>query len=198
MVVAAIMTMVAASCDDTTDTLGNSVSNDADKFAILTDTFNVESRSICVDSVLSRTPYSYLGHIKDEETNTYVTANFSTQFGVAELLTETQLLPKQDSIVSRDTEGKVVADSCFFNIYFNSFVGDTLNAVKLTAYELEKPIREGRDYYSNFSPVDEGYVRTGGIEKQKVFTYKGLVGTDSLRAVSIPLNDPYTDLDGNT
>ena len=74
MVVAAIMTMVVASCDDTTDTLGNSVSNDADKFAILTDTFNVESRSICVDSVLSRTPYSYLGHIKDEETNTYVTA----------------------------------------------------------------------------------------------------------------------------
>lgn len=199
MVVIAIMSMVmASSCDDTTDTLGNSISNDADKFAILTDTFQVASRSICVDSVLSRTPYSYLGHIRDAETSTYVTANFSTQFGVAELLTETQLLPKQDSIVSRSDDGKIIADSCFFNIYFNSFVGDTLNAVKLTAYELATPIREGRDYYSNFDPMAEGYVRQDGILKQKVFTYRGLVGTDSLHAVSIPLNDPYTDQNGVT
>ena len=198
MVVVTIMSMVMASCDDNTDTLGNSVSNDADKFAILTDTFNVSSRSICVDSVLSRTQYSYLGHIKDAETNTYVTANFSTQFGVAEMLTESQLLPEKDSIVSRNDNGEIIADSCFFNIYFNSFVGDTLNPVKLTAYELATPIREGRDYYSNFDPLAEGYVRNDGIVKQKTFTYRGLVGTDSLHAVSIPLNEPYTDQQGNS
>ena len=198
MVAVTIMSMLMASCDDNTDTLGNSVSNDADKFAILTDTFNVSSRSICVDSVLSRTQYSYLGHIKDAETNTYVTANFSTQFGVAEMLTESQLLPEKDSIVSRNDNGEIIADSCFFNIYFNSFVGDTLNPVKLTAYELATPIREGRDYYSNFDPLAEGYVRNDGIVKQKTFTYRGLVGTDSLHAVSIPLNEPYTDQQGNS
>lgn len=198
MVAVTIMSMLMASCDDNTDTLGNSVSNDADKFAILTDTFNVSSRSICVDSVLSRTQYSYLGHIKDAETNTYVTANFSTQFGVVEMLTESQLLPEKDSIVSRNDNGEIIADSCFFNIYFNSFVGDTLNPVKLTAYELATPIREGRDYYSNFDPLAEGYVRNDGIVKQKTFTYRGLVGTDSLHAVSIPLNEPYTDQQGNS
>ena len=197
MMVVAVMTMFMASCDDTTDTVGNTISNTADKFAILTDTFQVSTRSICVDSVLSRTPHSYIGHIKDSETNTYVTANFSTQFGVAELLIDSPLLPKQDSIVSRSEDGEIIADSCFFNIYFNSFVGDTLNAMKLTAYELEKPIAEGRDYYSNFSPMTEGYIRKDGMVKPKVFTYQGLVGTDSLHAVSIPLNDPYTDRDGN-
>ncbi|MGN0282294.1 MAG: DUF4270 domain-containing protein [Prevotella sp.] len=198
MVVLAIMSLFVASCDDTTESLGNSISNDADKFAIITDTFAVQTRSICVDSVLSRTQYSYIGHVKDTETNTYVTANFATQFGVAELLIDTELLPKQDSIVSRDNDGKIIADSCFFNIYFNSFVGDTLNAVKISAHELQKPIREGRDYYSNFDPMAAGYVRSDGIVKNKVFTYQGLVGSDSLHAVSIPLNDSYVDQQGNT
>ena len=197
MVVMALMAMT--SCDDNTDTLGNSLSNSVDKFAIITDTFKVSTRSIAVDSVLSRSSYSYLGHVKDPETNTYVTSNFSTQFGVAELLMESLLMPKQDSIVSRDAFGEIVADSCFFNIFFDSCKGDTLNMMKLTAYEMAKPVGEGKDYYSNFNPEEEGYLRTGAnaIVKNKVFSYKGLVGTDSLNAVSIPLNDKYIDKEGN-
>ena len=57
--------LAMTSCDDNTDTLGNSLSNEVDKFTIITDTFNVSTRSITVDSVLSRSSYSYLGHVKD-------------------------------------------------------------------------------------------------------------------------------------
>ena len=61
-----VMAFVAmTSCDDNTDTLGNSLSNEVDKFTIITDTFLVSSRSITVDSVLSRNTYSYIGHVKD-------------------------------------------------------------------------------------------------------------------------------------
>ena len=46
-----VMAFVAmTSCDDNTDTLGNSLSNEVDKFTIITDTFLVSSRSITVDS----------------------------------------------------------------------------------------------------------------------------------------------------
>ncbi|MDD6894293.1 MAG: DUF4270 domain-containing protein [Prevotellaceae bacterium] len=191
--------LAMTSCDDNTDTLGNSLSNEVDKFAIITDTFNVSTRSIAVDSVLSRSSYTYLGHVKDPETNTYVTSNFSTQFGIAELLIESPLMPKLDSIVSRDAKGQIVADSCFFNIFFNSYKGDSLNMMKLMACELAKPISEGRDYYSNFNPEKEGYLRNdaGAIVKDKIYTFQGLIGTDSLRAVSIPLNDKYIDKEGN-
>lgn len=195
-----VMAFVAmTSCDDNTDTLGNSLSNEVDKFTIITDTFLVSSRSITVDSVLSRNTYSYIGHVKDPETNTYVTSNFSTQVGVTERILSTPLMPELDSIVSRDVDGKVMADSCFFNIFFNSYKGDSLNPMKLTAYELKKPIGEGRDYYSNFNPEQEGYIRTdaGSIVKQKSYTYQGLIGTDSVYAVSIPLNDKYIDREGN-
>lgn len=190
--------LAMTSCDDNTDTLGNSLSNEVDKFTIITDTFNVSTRSITVDSVLSRSSYSYLGHVKDPETNTYVTSNFSTQFGVGELLVDMKLLPEADSIVSRDANNNIIADSCFFNIYFNSLVGDTLNPMKLTAMELEKPVKEGRDYYSNFDPEKSGYVRTGtnAIVKNKMYTFQGLIASDSLRAVTIPLNDKYVDKNG--
>ena len=195
-----VMALVAmTSCDDNTDMVGNSLSNKVDKFAIITDTFLVNTRSITVDSVLSRNSYTYIGHVKDPETNTYVTSNFATEFGVSESFDGSTLLPKLDSIVSKDANGLVYADSCFFNIYFNAFKGDTLNPMKLTAHELAKPIAEGRDYYSSFSPEKEGYLRTGpqAIVKDKVYTFQGLITTDSVKAVSIPLNDKYVDKEGN-
>ncbi|MDD5896702.1 MAG: DUF4270 domain-containing protein, partial [Prevotellaceae bacterium] len=55
------------------------------------------------------------------------------------------------------------------------------------------------DYYSSFSPEKEGYLRTGpqAIVKDKVYTFQGLITTDSVKAVSIPLNDKYVDKEGN-
>jgi len=196
-------------CDDTTDTLGNSLTNNTDQFDILTDTFNVTTKSITVDSVLSRSQYSYLGHIKDTETGTYVTSNYTTQFAILERMDESTstLFPKEDSIRSIE-DGKVVADSCKMRIYFYSSIGDSLNPMKLSINELAKPVDEGIAYYSNFDPEAEGYLRNDGheIKKNKVYTTLDLNLSDSLRGkvvdktnmenVTIPLNDKYTDVDG--
>ena len=73
----AMSTLAFLSCDDTTDTLGNSLTNEADHFEILTDTFFVSTRSILADSVLSRNQYSYLGRIKDPETGTFACTEIS-------------------------------------------------------------------------------------------------------------------------
>lgn len=113
----AMSTLAFLSCDDTTDTLGNSLTNEADHFEILTDTFFVSTRSILADSVLSRNQYSYLGRIKDPETGTYVTSHYTTQFAILESLDGTPFLPEKDSIMSTE-DGNVIADSCRLQIYF--------------------------------------------------------------------------------
>lgn len=208
----AVIAFLCQACDDTTDTLGHSVTDIADKVIIEDATYFATTRSIQIDSVLSRSAYNYLGQIKDVETGTYVTAHYTTQFHILEDFTGNMdlLLPK-DSIKSFDSDGMVCADSCFVRIYINSFVGDSLNPMKLTMYELKEPIEEGKARYTNYSPEndkDKGDLirHQDGICKNRTYTIYDLNLSDSLRGqfaeknsypyISIPLNDEYTDKQG--
>lgn len=205
----AFATICFASCDDTTDTLGNSLTNNVDQFEIITDTFEINTRSIIVDSVLSQGLYCYLGNIKDPETKTYVTCNYTTQFAILESLDGSTLLPPEDSILSRNGNNEIIADSCKLNIYFYSSIGDSLNSMRLTAYEMGAPIEEGKLYYTNFDPEKEGLLRSdaNAIRKNKVYSPVDLNLKDSLRGlivdktnmetVTIPMNERYTDVNGN-
>ena len=204
-----LTSILLISCDDTTDTLGNSLTNNVDQFQIITDTFNVRTRSVVVDSVLSRSQYSYLGHMKDPETGTYVTSNYTTQFAVMESFDEMQILPKKDSIFSRNANGEIIADSCRIQIYFYSSMGDSLNPMRLTAYEMKTPVKENELYYTNFDPEAEGMLRSDNkaLKVNKVYTPVDLNLKDSLRGmivdktnmetVSIPMNTKYYDVEGN-
>lgn len=196
------------SCDDNTETLGNSLTNRVDQFDIITDTFDVRTRSVVVDSILSRSQYSYLGHVKDPETGAYVTSNYTTQFAILESFDGTSLLPKEDSILSRNANGEVVADSCRMLIYFYSSTGDSLNPMRLTAYEMSTPVKENELYYTNFDPEKEGLIRTdrNAIKINKVYTPLDLNLKDSSRVlivdktnmetVTIPMNGKYYDVSG--
>ena len=142
----ALAAFVLSSCDETTDTIGSSLTDIKDHLKITTDTFLVSSRSIVVDSVLSRSNNGYLGRIKDPETGAIITGNFMAQFYVQENFK----LPEYDKIRSKDENG-VFADSCEIRLYFNpSFYGDSLATMKVTAYEMSKPMEEGKLYYSNY------------------------------------------------
>ena len=76
----AMMSVAIFSCDDETTTVGNSTTTLADQFVILTDTFDVATRSIKSDSVMSKGSYTYLGRIKDPETGSYISSDFSVRF----------------------------------------------------------------------------------------------------------------------
>ena len=54
-------------CDDTTDTIGASLTDNMDNLKISTDSFRVSSRSVLADSVLSKNATGYLGRVKDPE-----------------------------------------------------------------------------------------------------------------------------------
>lgn len=199
-------TVLLSACDDNTDTLGNSLTNTVDQFDIVTDTFDVRTRSVVVDSVLSQSQYCYLGHIKDSETGTYVTGNYMSQFAILESFDGTQILPAKENISSLNKADEIIADSCRLQIYFYSSIGDSLNPMKLTAYEMEKPMREDTIYYTNYNPDKLLRKDNNALKVNKVYSPVDLNLKDSLRnlivdktnmeVVLVPINDKYTDKTG--
>lgn len=195
------------SCDDTTDNLGSSISDIHDIVAVDTASFTISSRSIIADSVLSRNTIGYLGRIKDPETGCYLTSNFMSQFHTLENFE----FPTKDSLAYYDKDsvihrGIVKADSCEIRLFFDTYFGDSLAPMKLTAHEMKKPMSEAQNYYSNFDPKANGYIRKDGIHQDKVYTLWDKTVSDSVHNdkttyspnIQIRLTEPYTDKDSKT
>lgn len=202
----AMLTIAISSCDEDTNTMGYSLTSDADRFSLIPDTFQIDStKSIKADSVLARSSYSYLGRIKDPETGAYITSDFTTQFTVLEKEKNYIFAPKKD-ITSLDTDGEPVATSCNLLVVINSYLGDSLTAMKLMVEELDNPIEENKFYYSNFDPETNGYIRNDGLKQAKMYSMVDLTLSDSARAarlnknyysyINIPLNKQYKAKDG--
>lgn len=200
-VIAIMSCITIASCDDTTDSIGNSLTDNMDMLKVTTDTFNVATRSIVANSVLSRSTTGYLGKIRDIETGNYITGDFMAQFSTL----ENYKLPEKDSIVSLQ-DGEVIADSCSIRLFYTDYYGDSLATMNITAYEMNEPMKEGVKYYSNFDPIAEGLIRNDGMKVNKTYTLTDLSISDEDRAdessytpnIKINLNKPYTDKNGVT
>uniref|UniRef100_A0AB33ISV7 DUF4270 domain-containing protein n=1 Tax=Prevotella sp. GTC17253 TaxID=3236793 RepID=A0AB33ISV7_9BACT len=198
---AILAAFMITACDSTTDEIGTSLSNNTkDQIIVSTDTFQVTTRSVAANSVLSRSSFGALGKVKDTETGSYVTGNFMTQFHTLENFK----LPALDSIVSK-TDGLAYADSCDIRLYFDDFYGDSLATMKVRAMELKTPYKEGVDYYSDFNPEANGMVRSNGIKVDKAYTITDLglskgerKSKEYFKHIKISLNDPYTGADGKT
>ena len=197
------------SCDDTTDTLGSSLTDVNDTMHIETGEFYVTSQSVKATNLISRATTGYLGKIKDVETGLYIAGNYMTQFRP---LMEGQFAPI-DSVYVEDLDptkpkwSQIECDSCGIIIYMPKWYGDSLTQMKLTVHELEKPYEEGVAYTSDFDPLEQGYVRkdAGSIHEQLSYTLSNRVYSTSDRYskdysnnVFVLLNEPYTDKDGVT
>lgn len=191
--------LVFAGCDDTTESIGSSLTAEEDKVLIKTDSFYVATRTIIADSVLSNSVTGSLGKVKDPETGAYLTANYMTQFGTL----SDYKLPEIERILSLQ-DGKVVADSCDIRLFFDKYYGDTLSIMKMTASEMSSPMKEGVNYYSDFNPAAEGLLRDGGLKKNKSYTLRNMSGDRYIANatyypdIRIFLNEPYTDTKGVT
>ena len=202
----ALLCLILISCDETTEGIGTSLTDNVDHLEVSANLFNVPSRSVAVDSVVSRNTTGYLGRIRDPETGAYITGDFMTQFNMLEGYT----LEKKDSVASRDDSGEIIADSCEIRLFYTSYYGDSLATMKMTVHEMDHPMTEGVIYYSDFDPLENGYVREGGLHKSHTYS---LVNTSELdeknkdksstedayvNNICIRLNDPYTDRNGVT
>lgn len=200
------------SCDDTTDDIGSGLAGNMDKFTIKADTFLVHSQTKMLGAVQSRSAKANLGCIRDYDTNAVIRGSYTTQF----FILDGTLFPDLDSIRSLTSSysdlGKpahiaidqVTADDTYISISPDQIVGDSLQPLHLTVYELQKPIPDGKTYKSDFDPIKEGYVDVDHPLQSMPFTMTDLTidsavvnSSDYVAFFRIPLNGEYTR-DGKT
>lgn len=197
-------TMAIFSCSEDTSGVGQSLTNVTDQLDITTLDIEVDStRTIIADSVFTLGNSSYLGRVRDPETQADVKSEFTTQF---HLLDNIYISP-DSKFISRGDDGLAAADSCDIILYVSSPYNakDSLSSVKMKVYELQNTLEEGTRFYSNFNPLSRGMVRTNGLDKSKMITFLNQMDTDDERSeknyldnIRITLNAPYTAPDGTT
>lgn len=202
----ALLAAAISACEEDSLNIGNTLTGEADLLDFSSATFNVDTRTIVADSILTRSNTCYFGQIIDPETDSYVKTEFMTQFHIL----ETFSLPDKENIVNKYNQ-MAAADSCIMTLYLRNPLRklDSLAAMKMTISELKTPVEEGPLYYSNFDPRAKGLLRTdGGLVKARMFSYENLTLSNSERLstntkvyhnyISFKFNDPYTAIDGRT
>lgn len=150
----ALSVVTFCSCDEDTSSLG--LFPEADGITSTYDIFQVHTRSVAMDSVLSNSTNSYIGSILDPETNTRITASFAAQFHIFENFS----FPKRQQLFPIDTllevqpdhsKEPIGCDSIDVRLYFDDYYGDGNNPMKMEVFELDPNniMSEDSTYYSN-------------------------------------------------
>lgn len=189
LTVLVIAALTFAACDDTTEEIGGSITNKIDNINISNSAFNVTTKSIVADSVLSRNNTGLIGKMKDPETGNYVKGDYMTQLSV---------LPTFDvdtlDYIKQANNGSIEADSCYLLVSYNASYGDTIAPMKVTAYEMTEPMREDQEYYSNYDAFKNGWVNENN---QHWSSNYNLSNTSDVKNFKIYLNKEYKK-DGKT
>lgn len=189
LTVLVIAALTFAACDDTTEGIGGSITNKIDNINISNSAFNVTTKSIVADSVLSRNNTGLIGKMKDPETGNYIKGDYMTQLSVLPTFSVDTL-----DYIKQANKGSIEADSCYLLVSYNASYGDTIAPMKVTAYEMTKPMAENKEYYSNYDAFKEGCVNENN---QHWSSNYNLSNTSDVKNFKIYLNKKYTK-DGKT
>lgn len=184
-----IAALTFAACDDTTEGIGGSITNKIDNINISNSAFNVTTKSIVADSVLSRNNTGLIGKMKDPETGNYVKGDYMTQLSVLPTFSVDTL-----DYIKQANKGSIEADSCYLLVSYNASYGDTIAPMKVTAYEMTRPMSEAKEYYSNYDAFKEGWVSENN---QHWSSNYNLSNTSDVKNFKIYLNKKY-EKDGKT
>lgn len=183
LTVLVIAALTFAACDDTTEGIGGSITNKIDNINISNSAFNVTTKSIVADSVLSRNNTGLIGKMKDPETGNYVKGDYMTQLSVLPTFSVDTL-----DYIKQANGGSIEADSCYLLVSYNASYGDTIAPMKVTAYEMTKPMKEDKEYYSNYDAFKEGWVSENN---QHWSSNYNLSNTSDVKNFKIYLNKEY-------
>lgn len=189
LTVLVIAALTFAACDDTTEGIGGSITNKIDNINISDSAFNVTTKSIVAGAVLSRNNTGLIGKMKDPETGNYVKGDYMTQLSVLPTFSVDTL-----DYIKQANGGSIEADSCYLLVSYNASYGDTIAPMKVTAYEMTKPMAEDKEYYSNYDAFKEGWVSENN---QHWSSNYNLSNTSDVKNFKIYLNKKYTK-DGKT
>lgn len=189
LTVLVIAALTFAACDDTTEGIGGSITNKIDNINISNSAFNVTTKSIVADSVLSRNNTGLIGKMKDPQTGNYVKGDYMTQLSVLPTFSVDTL-----DYIKQANNGSIEADSCYLLVSYNASYGDTIAPMKVTAYEMTKPMAEDKEYYSNYDAFEKGWVSENN---QHWSSNYNLSNTSDVKNFKIYLNKKYKK-DGKT
>ena len=189
LTVLVIAALTFAACDDTTEGIGGSITNKIDNINISDSAFNVTTKSIVADSVLSRNNTGLIGKMKDPETGNYVKGDYMTQLSVLPTFSVDTL-----DYIKQANNGSIEADSCYLLVSYNASYGDTIAPMKVTAYEMTRPMSEDKEYYSNYDAFKERWVSENN---QHWSSNYNLSNTSDVKNFKIYLNKEYKK-DGKT
>lgn len=189
LTVLVIAALTFAACDDTTEGIGGSITNKIDNINISDSAFNVTTKSIVAGAVLSRNNTGLIGKMKDPETGNYVKGDYMTQLSVLPTFSVDTL-----DYIKQANKGSIEADSCYLLVSYNASYGDTIAPMKVTAYEMTKPMAEDQEYYSNYDAFKEGWVRESNEHWSSNYN---LSNTSDVKNFKIYLNKEYKK-DGKT
>lgn len=191
LTVLVIAALTFAACDDTTEGIGGSITNKIDNINISNSAFNVTTKSIVAGAVLSRNNTGLIGKMKDPETHNYVKGDYMTQLSVLPTFSVDTL-----DYIKQANGGSIEADSCYLLVSYNASYGDTIAPMKVTAYEMTKPMSEDKEYYSNYDAfkAEAGWVSENN---QHWSSNYNLSNTSDVKNFKIYLNKKY-EKDGKT
>lgn len=183
LTVLVIAALTFAACDDTTEGIGGSITNKIDNINISNSAFNVTTKSIVAGAVLSRNNTGLIGKMKDPETGNYVKGDYMTQLSVLPTFSVDTL-----DYIKQANKGSIEADSCYLLVSYNASYGDTITPMKVTAYEMSKPMTEDEEYYSNYDAFKNGWVSESN---QHWSSNYNLSNTSDVKNFKIYLNKEY-------
>lgn len=189
LTVLVIAALTFAACDDTTEGIGGSITNKIDNINISDSAFNVTTKSIVAGAVLSRNNTGLIGKMKDPETGNYVKGDYMTQLSVLPTFSVDTL-----DYIKQANNGSIEADSCYLLISYNASYGDTIAPMKVTAYEMTKPMAEDQEYYSDYDAFKNGWVSENNPHWSSNYN---LANTSDVKNFKIYLNKEYKK-DGRT
>lgn len=183
LTVLVIAALTFAACDDTTEGIGGSITNKIDNINISDSAFNVTTKSIVAGAVLSRNNTGLIGKMKDPQTGNYVKGDYMTQLSVLPTFSVDTL-----DYIKQANNGSIEADSCYLLVSYNASYGDTIAPMKVTAYEMTKPMAENQEYYSNYDAFEKGWVSESN---QHWSSNYNLSNTSDVKNFKIYLNKEY-------
>ena len=163
---ALLLSTLFFSCDDSTTGIGDSIIATGDVIPAGTATYNVKTQSILADSVYARTSTAYLGKYTDPKFGEF-NADFIAQFNC----TDNYEFPKTVQEVT----------GLQLRMYYASYFGDSLNAMRLQVDTLNKviPEKELSTFYTSVNPAEYYNPQAKPLAK-KAFAARGASAADSV------------------
>jgi len=138
-----ILGVIYMACNDTVGRVGLDMMPEGDKVVVFDTTVYITAKTIEVDSIYAKTPNGFLGEFYDPSYGN-IKSSYICQYY------PTIGFPYLDSIFDGVNRNKI--DSVRLNIYYSSYIGDTLAPMEVTVYPVIKAL--DKDYYTNANPED--------------------------------------------